>query len=104
MGTSRPPLKYWRQRFDIFDEWEKGYFLDTEAWYSTTPYLIAKHQAEEHVKQRTQKGNSISLIILDACCGAGGNAIAFAKAGHNVIACDIDSDKLQMVSFCLIFC
>lgn len=93
------PFKYWTQRFDIFGEWEKGYFLDAEAWYSTTPILIAEHQAAECVKQQeTKKGQSISLVILDACCGAGGNAIAFAKAGHQVLACDIDSDKLKMVS------
>jgi trimethylguanosine synthase len=35
-------------------------------------------------------------VVLDAFCGAGGNAIGFARAGKRVIAVEMDSQRLDM--------
>ena len=34
--------------------------------------------------------------VIDACCGAGGNAIGFARAGCTVTAIEIDPTRLEM--------
>lgn len=92
-----PLSKYWRQRYDLFSEWEMGMLLDTEAWYSTTPIIIADHQARLCVECFQRKRRSdLPPVVLDAFCGVGGNSIAFAKVGCKVLACDIDSEKLKM--------
>lgn len=37
--------------------------------------------------------------VIDACCGVGGNAIAFALAGKMVTAIDVNSSRLEMAQF-----
>lgn len=44
------------------------FVLLTESWYSVTPEEVSKHLAE---RCRCD-------LIVDACCGAGGNTIQFA--------------------------
>jgi len=72
--------------------------LDNEAWYSTTPRAIAEHQAKACFAQVGRENIVKERVVLDAFCGVGGNSIAFAKAGYKVIGCDIDSEKVTMVS------
>lgn len=59
------------QRTRYFSLYSKppGCLLDQEGWYSVTPELVA-NQIAERCRCDT---------ILDALCGVGGNAIAFAK-------------------------
>ena len=57
------------QRERYFSLYSKGCLLDEEGWYSVTPEGIADQIAE---RCRCD-------VILDAFCGVGGNAIAFAK-------------------------
>lgn len=57
------------QRKRYFTLYDEGCLLDEEGWYSVTPELIATQIAE-----RCQCDT-----VLDAFCGVGGNAIAFAK-------------------------
>lgn len=57
------------QRERYFSLYSSGCLLDEEGWYSVTPELIANQIAE-----RCRCGT-----ILDAFCGVGGNAIAFAQ-------------------------
>lgn len=57
------------QRKRYFSLYEKGCLLDEEGWYSVTPERVA-NQIAERCRCDT---------ILDAFCGVGGNAIAFAK-------------------------
>jgi len=80
------PDKYWYQRYRFFRRYDEGIAMDIESWYSATPELIAANIA------RKCKCN----IIIDAMCGSGGNAIAFAKECDFVIAIDIDANKLKM--------
>ena len=57
------------QRKRYFTLYDEGCLLDEEGWYSVTPELIA-NQIAERCRCDT---------VLDAFCGVGGNAIAFAK-------------------------
>jgi trimethylguanosine synthase len=60
--------------------------MDDTGWFSVTPASIAAHIA---TRCRCD-------VILDAFCGVGGNAIAFAKTCERVIAMDIDETRLRL--------
>ncbi|PRP84311.1 hypothetical protein PROFUN_07612 [Planoprotostelium fungivorum] len=79
-------IKYHAQRYRLFSRFDEGILLDTESWYSVTPELIANHIA----------ARCACAVVVDAFCGAGGSAIAFAQTCHRVIAIDIDEKKLVM--------
>lgn len=74
------------QRRRYFSLYDKGCLLDRVGWYSVTPELIA-NQIAERCRCDT---------ILDAFCGVGGNAIAFAQTCEHVIAIDNDETRLQL--------
>ena len=57
--------KYYKNRYQLFSRFDEGAKLDEEAWFSTTPELIA-----EYLAKRLGSG-----VILDAFCGVGGNTI-----------------------------
>lgn len=78
--------KYWAQRYRLFARFDEGIQLDKESWFSVTPEKIAKHIADR----------CCCDIIVDAFCGAGGNAIQFAFTCERVIAIDIDPEKLRL--------
>lgn len=60
--------------------------LDEAAKRSLTPEALALQMGERVA----------GLRVIDACCGAGGNAIGFARAGCTVTAIDIDSKRVAM--------
>ncbi|KAG6909505.1 hypothetical protein DXG01_017062 [Tephrocybe rancida] len=80
--------KYFAQRERYFSKYSvpPGCLLDQEGWYSVTPELIAD-QIAERCRCDT---------ILDAFCGVGGNAIAFAKTCQRVIALDTSPVRLAL--------
>lgn len=78
--------KYWAQRHRFFVKFDEGIRLDNESWFSVTPEVIALHQAS-----RCQ-----SDVVVDAFCGAGGNAIQLARVCSQVIAIDIDPIKIAL--------
>lgn len=78
--------KYWAQRHRFFVKFDEGIRLDNESWFSVTPEVIALHQAS-----RCQ-----SDVVVDAFCGAGGNAIQLARVCSQVIAIDIDPMKIAL--------
>ena len=57
------------QRHRLFSRYSEGCLLDEEGWFSVTPEAIADQIAER----------CRCSTIIDAFCGVGGNAIAFAK-------------------------
>ena len=65
---------------------KKGTKLDDEGKVSLTPEQLALRLAKRVRGKR----------VIDATCGAGGNAIAFARAGCDVIAIDSDRGRLQL--------
>lgn len=113
--------KYWAQRRRLFKKFDEGIQLDAEGWYSVTPEVVADHVAsrfEEAAEQfkrvsnnnnnnngknngRNKRGKQSSkpMVILDAFCGCGGNAIAFAKLPSSVVSriicIDVDRTKLR---------
>ena len=74
------------QRRRYFSLYHKGCLLDRVGWYSVTPELIA-NQIAERCRCDT---------IVDAFCGVGGNAIAFAQTCEHVIAIDNDETRLRL--------
>ena len=60
--------------------------LDAEARLSLTPEALALELGER----------ARGLHVIDACAGAGGNAIGFARAGCAVVAIEIDKTRLAM--------
>mmetsp|Transcript_14699 Transcript_14699/g.31372 ORF Transcript_14699/g.31372 Transcript_14699/m.31372 type:complete len:657 (-) Transcript_14699:175-2145(-) len=109
--------KYWAQRKRLFKKFDDGIQLDAEGWYSVTPEVVADHVATRFAdaaeqlaicspgtNPRCAKGGdkskrAKSLVILDAFCGCGGNAIAFAKLPPSVVSLvvciDVDRTKLR---------
>ncbi|WFC98896.1 putative diacylglycerol O-acyltransferase tgs1 [Malassezia yamatoensis] len=83
-----PPdmYKYWHARHDLFSRFSEGILLDTESWYSVTPEAVAYRLAAQ----------CACHTILDAFCGAGGNAIQFAMTCERVVAIDIDPLKIAL--------
>ncbi|XP_014274272.1 trimethylguanosine synthase isoform X2 [Halyomorpha halys] len=79
-------LKYWYKRYRLFSRFDEGIKLDEESWYSVTPEKVSSHTAER----------CCCDVMIDACCGAGGNTIQFAFTCERVIAIDIDPQKIQL--------
>ncbi|XP_054288289.1 trimethylguanosine synthase-like isoform X2 [Macrosteles quadrilineatus] len=78
--------KFWRRRYHLFSKYDEGIKLDEESWYSVTPEPIATFIAE---RCRCD-------LVVDAFCGAGGNAIQLAFTCERVIAIDIDPHKIEL--------
>ncbi|CCM00594.1 uncharacterized protein FIBRA_02630 [Fibroporia radiculosa] len=78
--------KYYSQRERYFSRYSSGCLLDEEGWYSVTPERVANQIAE---RCRCD-------VVLDAFCGVGGNAIAFAKTCERVIALDTSPVRLAL--------
>jgi 16S rRNA G966 N2-methylase RsmD len=104
--------KYWAQRRRLFSRFDQGIQLDSEGWYSVTPELIADHVAQrvsdlivsQHFRAKQQQQSEMQvegkgIVILDAFCGCGGNAIAFGKLPSHIVSqvvcIDTDRSKLQ---------
>jgi trimethylguanosine synthase len=84
--------KYWNQRRRLFSRFDHGVQLDDEGWFSVTPEQIADHVAS----RLYQLSEARPMVVLDAFCGCGGNAIAFAKLPNvTVLAVDVDRAKLR---------
>ena len=85
--------KYWAQRKRYFSKYNKGIKLDYEMWFSVTPECIAKHVAQQCGRAYFQD----QIHIIDAFCGAGGNAIQFAALSDKVkvTAIDINNERLE---------
>lgn len=64
----------------------RGVLVDEEGRMSLTPEVLALAIADR-VTGKT---------VLDAGCGVGGNAIAFARRGCSVIAVDLNAERLEM--------
>lgn len=96
------PDKYWAQRKRLFSKFEEGIQLDKESWYSVTPEAISRHVAKR-VSNQLVGGHSNTvekIVVLDAFCGVGGNAIGFAlREEVSLVVCvDIDRKKLIMAA------
>ncbi len=78
--------KYWDRRYDLFSRFDEGVQIDEVGLYSTTPEKIALEQAKK-MNCKT---------VVDGFCGAGGNAIAFARICDKVFAIEKDKARMEM--------
>ncbi|RMZ83294.1 hypothetical protein DV738_g1346, partial [Chaetothyriales sp. CBS 135597] len=85
--------KYWQQGYSIFSRYDEGIWMTDTAWYGVTHESVADKIAQ-HVFAAKPADRS---VICDIMCGAGGNAIAFAKSGKwkRVYAIERDPATLQ---------
>lgn len=64
-------------------------------WYSVTPENIARSIAEKF-------RDAGCKVVVDACCGSGGNAIQFALYCEKVIAVEIDKKRVFFFFFLVV--
>ena len=83
--------KYYSQKYRLFHRFDEGIRMDRESWYSVTPEAIAAHIAKRCSVVRP-------LLLVDVCCGAGGNSIQFALLcpTARVLAIDISPAKVAL--------
>jgi trimethylguanosine synthase len=81
-----PRERYWHRRYSLFSLFDLGVQLDDESFYSVTPEVLAEHHAARCAEK----------IVVDACCGVGGNTLQLAKVCDRVIAVDCDASKIEM--------
>jgi trimethylguanosine synthase len=70
--------RYWHQGYSIFSKYDEGIWMTDDAWFGVTHESVALKIAA-HVAQAAPKERA---VIVDAFCGVGGNAIAFALSGR----------------------
>ncbi|MSP72231.1 MAG: methyltransferase domain-containing protein [Myxococcales bacterium] len=75
-----------RRRFTTPGFLRDGVLLDEEGRFSLTPEVLADGLASGTRGRR----------VFDLGCGAGGNALAFARAGAEVVAIDRDRSRLDL--------
>ncbi len=63
-------------------------YLDETGRASLTPLRLAQRMA--------RLVGGIGERVLDACCGCGGNAVAFAAAGRTVLAWEVDRSRADL--------
>ena len=80
-----------RQRTPGFTK--KGVKVDDQAKVYLTPESLALVLGKRALKLGGPLSDGVTVI--DACCGAGGNAIGFARAGCHVIAIEPHSKRLR---------
>lgn len=78
--------RFWDRRFFLFSKFDQGIKTDLEGVHTITPEKTAREIA----------ANITTSTVVDAFCGVGGSAIAFARVCTKVYACDIDSIRLSM--------
>ena len=81
--VDREPQILRRRR--LFSRWEQGIQVDDEGLLSATPEALALELVQ-----------GLSGRVLDGSCGAGAMAIAAARVGCQVVACDLNQERLEM--------
>lgn len=89
--------KFWKKRHKIFSKFDEGIYMTLELWYSVTPEASAKYVAKLSRQLLEMIGkNTNESIIVDLCCGGGGNAIQFAQEFNNkILAIDINETNIH---------
>eukprot|EP01067_Filipodium_phascolosomae_P006112 Filipodium_phascolosomae@DN4394_c0_g1_i1.p1 len=80
---------YWNLRYRLFSKFNAGVLIDVNGWHETTPEPIAAYIAHKFADCR---------VIVDACCGIGGNTIQFCSMNTEckVIGVDLDETRIRI--------
>ena len=78
--------KYWARRYSFWPNFDSGICTDAVGLFSVTPWDSAVQIAQTLDSYYPND----SPIIIDACCGVGGNTVAFSRciSGANIIGVD----------------
>lgn len=90
--VSRPPGipdAAWNRRHFLFSRFDMGVEMDAEAWFEVTP---------ENVAQFISSRIPCVGLVIDACCGVGGNSIQFARRRERVLGIDSSGKRIAMAS------
>lgn len=79
-------LPYWSRRSRISTDFAKGFRLDAEGLWS-----IKTEKAANAIAASIPNDS-----VFDAFAGCGGTAIAFARRGKRVVACDVSALRLRL--------
>ena len=85
--------RYWHRRTEFWPNFADGICTDIEGLFSVTPWDAACEIAQ--TLDKFFAGDA--PLILDACCGVGGNTIAFSKCLPSCQAIGIDTDPTRLV-------
>lgn len=77
--------RYWQKRYLLFSRFDEGVYMLLELWYSVTPEAVAQFTAKLISELLGGRG-----VIVDVCCGGGGNTIQFARYFDRVVAIDVN--------------
>lgn len=93
--TDTPPQtleRYWDKRFEYWPNFDEGVLTDEVGLFSVTAMDSAIEIAE--IADRIYPKDS--SIIVDACCGVGGNTDAFARIikGSMVVGVDMSQQRI----------
>jgi trimethylguanosine synthase len=87
---AEPPeteLQYWwSRRHLLFSRFDEGIQVDPDGLFALKPEHASLRMARSVPGRR----------VLDAFCGVGGTAIAFARAGKQVVTAELDGERLAM--------
>lgn len=87
----RDLAKYESQRHRLFHRFDEGIRMDAVSWYSVTPEKIAAH-----IARRFRAALPPGAAVVDAFCGAGGNAIQFAGEGLWVLGVELARGRVDI--------
>ncbi|EAY18619.1 MGC80481 protein, putative [Trichomonas vaginalis G3] len=85
--------RYWNRRYEFWPNFDEGIVTDTVGLFSVTPWQSAIHIAAS----LDQYYPNDSSIIIDACCGVGGNTTAFAACIQDSFVIGIDTSAIRIV-------
>lgn len=93
---TRPDLlRYYAQRYSLFQRFDEGVRMDDDAWFSVTPERLARHQARR-LAQQAGRSNAAHCVAVDVFAGAGGNSIQLAHhrgAKAHVLGVELDVER-----------
>lgn len=101
-NDNAPHRKYWDQRYRLFSKFDEGIKLDEESWYSITPEAISLYIAQRIYDCFHRVHKMSNIVVLDCFCGCGGNTIACARHHMQLLASDIDRNKLENCRYLLL--
>ena len=90
---SKTIIHYWKKRYEYWPNFDNGICTDESGLYYVTPWDSAIQIANVC---KTFFLND-SPIIIDCCCGVGGNTIAFARIFPDCRIIGIDNDSVRIL-------